>query len=291
MIGYVYITTNLTNNKKYIGLKTSEKFVPTYLGSGRIIKKAINKYGKDNFSVEILEECESIEDLRDAERKWIKFYNAQSNNDFYNIAEGGQWGNCIDGMNEKELQEYKQHLSESIKKSYQTNPKLKELRAKQRKDMKGKIIVSDETKEKRSKILKQKWDDDYEGMCETVKKTIRLNKEKGTYKKTWQEHQHPWIGRKHSEDSKKKISEHTDNHGVKNPNCKSGKILRDEVSVYQFDITQDMHTYLEEQGFTRRERYRIIHGETIRGYRLQREGQTTIENTSENLEVSRVGWI
>ena len=61
MIGYVYITTNLINNKKYIGLKTSDVFVPNYFGSGKIIKKAINKYGKNNFSVEILEECKSLQ--------------------------------------------------------------------------------------------------------------------------------------------------------------------------------------------------------------------------------------
>lgn len=289
MIGYIYITTNLINNKKYIGLKTSEKFVPTYLGSGRIIKKAINKYGKDNFSVQVLQECESIDELKDAERKWIKFYNAQIDSNFYNIAEGGQWGNCVDGMSEEELKEYKQRLSKSIMKSYETNPKLKELRAEQRRSMKGKISLSEETKMQRSELMKQRWDEDYEGMYRVVRKTIQENKEKGTYKKTWQEHQHPWIGRRHSEDSKKKISEHTDNHGVKNPNCKSGEILKDGVSVYQFNITLDMHTYLEKQGFTRRERYKIIHGEEIRGYRIQREGQTTIENTSENLEVSRVG--
>lgn len=289
MIGYIYITTNLINNKKYIGLKTSDKFVPTYLGSGKIIRKAINKYGRDNFLVSILEECESIDELKDSERKWIQSYNAQSDSNFYNIAEGGQWGNCIDGMNEQELNQYKKKLSESIKKSYETNPELKELRAEQRRSMKGKIVVSDDTKEKRSKILKQRWDENYEGMCEVVRETIKVNKEKGTYKKTWQEHQHPWIGRKHSKDSKKKISEHTDNHGVKNPNCKSGKILKDGESVFEFKITLDMHMYLEKQGFTRRERYRIIHGEEIRGYRIQREGQTTIENTSESLEVSRVG--
>ena len=45
---------------------------PNYFGSGVAIKKAIKKYGKVNFSKEILE-CgfNSYEDLAKAEIKWI----------------------------------------------------------------------------------------------------------------------------------------------------------------------------------------------------------------------------
>lgn len=284
MTGYIYITTNLINNKKYIGLKTSDVFVPNYLGSGKIIKKAIDKYGKNNFSVEILEECDSIQELREAERKWIQFFDAQRSNNFYNIAEGGQWGNCIEGMNEKELLEYKTKLSTSIKQSYITHPYLREMRAEHRRSMKGKIKVFQETKDKRFKFFKKLWKENYETMYQTVQKTIRENKEKGTYKKTWENHQHPWIGRKHSEETKRKISEHTNNHGINNPNCKSGKIFFNNDLILEFEITQQAHTYLEERGFTRRERYRMIKGEEIRSYRIQREGQTTIKNTNKKFE-------
>lgn len=44
MIGYIYKTTNLINGKIYIGQKRSKKFLKErYLGSGKILKKAIKK--------------------------------------------------------------------------------------------------------------------------------------------------------------------------------------------------------------------------------------------------------
>jgi hypothetical protein len=54
-IGYIYITTNLINNKKYIGQHKSKSFDLNYLGSGKLIVEAIKKYGKDNFKTEVIE--------------------------------------------------------------------------------------------------------------------------------------------------------------------------------------------------------------------------------------------
>ena len=52
MIGYVYLTTNLINNKKYIGRRTSEVFLDTkYLGSGIHLLNAVKKYGKENYEL------------------------------------------------------------------------------------------------------------------------------------------------------------------------------------------------------------------------------------------------
>ena len=47
----IYLTTNLINGKIYIGLLTNLK-KKNYLGSGKILKKAINAYGKENFKRE-----------------------------------------------------------------------------------------------------------------------------------------------------------------------------------------------------------------------------------------------
>ena len=49
----IYLTTNLVNNKKYIGVDTKNN--KYYFGSGTIIKQALKKYGKNNFTKEILE--------------------------------------------------------------------------------------------------------------------------------------------------------------------------------------------------------------------------------------------
>jgi hypothetical protein len=71
--GVIYLTTNLINDKKYIGLDSYNK--PNYLGGGTALKRAIRKYGKENFKKEILEYCDK-ENLEKREIYWISYYNA-----------------------------------------------------------------------------------------------------------------------------------------------------------------------------------------------------------------------
>ena len=52
--GFIYITTNMVNGRKYLGQKGFDKDWKSYLGSGTAFKKAIEKYGKDNFSRNIM---------------------------------------------------------------------------------------------------------------------------------------------------------------------------------------------------------------------------------------------
>ena len=49
----IYKTTNLVNGKIYIGKDKNNN--PSYLGSGKILKLAIKKYGKENFTKETIE--------------------------------------------------------------------------------------------------------------------------------------------------------------------------------------------------------------------------------------------
>ena len=51
---YNYITTNKVNGKQYVGAHTEKKDNDRYLGTGQLIKKAIKKYGRDNFEKTIL---------------------------------------------------------------------------------------------------------------------------------------------------------------------------------------------------------------------------------------------
>lgn len=81
----IYRVTNLINGKQYIGMDTNNN--PDYLGSGFQIKQAIKKYGKENFSKEILEECTTLSELREREVFWIKFFNAVQNENYYNLLE------------------------------------------------------------------------------------------------------------------------------------------------------------------------------------------------------------
>jgi len=86
----VYMTTNLLNGKKYIG--SDSKNNPNYLGSGIGIRRAIKKYGKDNFKKEILEQCKDQKHLREREIYWVRKFNADKSKEFYNISHGGQGG-------------------------------------------------------------------------------------------------------------------------------------------------------------------------------------------------------
>lgn len=93
MYGYIYLTTNKLNGSIYIGKKKSSIFLGNkYLGSGKILKKAIGKYGKDNFSVVLIEDCSSLDVLNDREKYWIARYRSMNKFNLYNIADGGDGG-------------------------------------------------------------------------------------------------------------------------------------------------------------------------------------------------------
>lgn len=93
MFGYVYITTNLVNGKQYIGRCKSEIFLGTkYLGSGLALKEAIQKYGTENFKVEILDTAESDNELNEKEEYYIDYYDAVKSSQYYNLRRGGSRG-------------------------------------------------------------------------------------------------------------------------------------------------------------------------------------------------------
>ena len=56
----LYKTTNLINNKFYVGAHEIKKNPDTYLGSGLFLQRAIKKYGIKNFKREILFACSSF---------------------------------------------------------------------------------------------------------------------------------------------------------------------------------------------------------------------------------------
>lgn len=88
---YIYVTTNNINGKKYIG-QHKGKPEDSYFGSGTTITKALNKYGKENFSKEILCFCDTRKEADEKEKYYIDFYDAINDNNYYNNAEGGNGG-------------------------------------------------------------------------------------------------------------------------------------------------------------------------------------------------------
>ena len=83
----IYKTTNLVNSKIYIG----QHFTSAddgYLGSGKYFKRAVKKFGKDNFVRQIIEFCD-FNNLDEKEVYWIDELSATNPKIGYNISPGG----------------------------------------------------------------------------------------------------------------------------------------------------------------------------------------------------------
>jgi hypothetical protein len=64
----VYKTTNLLNNRYYIGAHKSNYQEDKYLGSGLALKSAVAKYGEENFKRETLLECNTSKEMFEQEK-------------------------------------------------------------------------------------------------------------------------------------------------------------------------------------------------------------------------------
>ena len=123
MRGFIYKITNTINGKSYIGQtiqNVKERFYQhcatkcSKAVSNMAIHRAIKKYGKSNFTVEVIEEIDSA-NLNDRERYWIKYYNSYNNG--YKSTKGGQDG----------CKSFKDLDVESIIKEYNTGKSLRTL--------------------------------------------------------------------------------------------------------------------------------------------------------------------
>ena len=156
--GYVYKTTNLINNKIYIGQHKGMCIDKNYLGSGHLFARAIHKYGRNNFKVEILELCDSKEHLDQREIYYINLYNSVNHDIGYNIAYGGQGGDLGPIVrqrisehlkNKPKTQEHRRRLSEANKGKHLSEDTKRKISEGNR----GKT-VSDETRKKMSDSAK-----------------------------------------------------------------------------------------------------------------------------------------
>lgn len=89
---YIYIITNTLDGKIYIGQHISNKLNDNYFGSGLHIKRAIKKYGKENFTKEILAYTDTQDSLNWLEKYYIRKYKAQNPEIGYNLTAGGDGG-------------------------------------------------------------------------------------------------------------------------------------------------------------------------------------------------------
>lgn len=84
----IYQVTNLLNGKIYIGKHETFDINDDYMGSGKLVKRTIEKYGVENFKKEILFDFETEEEMNLKEKEIVneKFL---SRDDVYNLTRGG----------------------------------------------------------------------------------------------------------------------------------------------------------------------------------------------------------
>jgi group I intron endonuclease len=206
----IYKTTNLIDNKFYIG--KDKRNDPKYLGSGLLLNRAIKKYGIENFKKEILEQCETEEQLCEREKYWIKETKAQEIG--YNIADGGHGGNTYTEETKKRISELfkgryispetKEKRNQTRIKNKTENPEKYKLSEKRKKDIgdshRGKTI-SEEQKRKLSERMENFNNYSAEFLYNQKKNKCGIN--------------NSMYGKKHTEETKKKMSESHKKNPVK----------------------------------------------------------------------------
>lgn len=83
----IYKITNRLNNKIYIGKHQTKDLMDGYFGSGKLIKRAINKYGLSNFTKEYLHIFDNEEDMNAKEKELVVV-----SEETYNLCDGGKGG-------------------------------------------------------------------------------------------------------------------------------------------------------------------------------------------------------
>lgn len=87
----IYIITNKIDNKIYIGKHQTKDINDGYMGSGKLLRRAQNKHGLDNFSKEILHVFDTEEEMN-AKEKELVTEQFCLREDTYNICVGGLGG-------------------------------------------------------------------------------------------------------------------------------------------------------------------------------------------------------
>jgi group I intron endonuclease len=94
---FIYKTTNLLSGKYYIGMHSTDDLNDGYMGSGKRLRYSINKYGKQNHKVDILEFFDSRDELKKREKEIVNL-NELSKEECMNIIVGGEGGATRTGM-------------------------------------------------------------------------------------------------------------------------------------------------------------------------------------------------
>ncbi|MBQ9480002.1 MAG: GIY-YIG nuclease family protein [Selenomonadaceae bacterium] len=224
----VYLLTDTTNGKQYVGqtTKTLRERIKRHKHSDLLVDRKINAHGWENCKIEILEECETYDELNRLEQEWIAALDTLHPNG-YNLTEGG-----MGGPGHKLSEEAKQRISQKkkgckysaavckkISAAVTENMKNPELRRRLSEANKGKTHT-EESRKKMSNTRKGRKRDE-----ETKAKIGASNK-----------------GAHHSEETRRKMSEeHKKHHGPRKVLCVETGVVYDAIidAARAYDIPQN----------------------------------------------------
>jgi group I intron endonuclease len=114
----VYETRNNVNGMTYIGCHATNNLNDGYLGSGKHLVRAIKKYGKENFTRNILHSLDNPQTMFEIETLLVT-EEYVTNKNTYNLVVGG-----FGGFKIQNIEEWKQKLKESSSKRLNKQPAL-----------------------------------------------------------------------------------------------------------------------------------------------------------------------
>lgn len=115
---YLYQITNNVNGKIYVGVHKTKKLDDGYMGSGKVIKRAIAKYGRNNFTKIIMETFDFSKEMY-AREKQVVTEEFLARDDVYNLRRGGFGG--FDYINLTATREQKQNGGKAAVKKRKLN--------------------------------------------------------------------------------------------------------------------------------------------------------------------------
>ena len=190
---------------KYIGKHITDDLNDSYLGSGIYLINAIKKYGKENFTKNIIFFFDNQFDMENKEKELVN-ESLVSNKNYYNISLGGQGGNIVLFEKHPLYLEYCNRISVSQKKrSLEISQNVKELHKQKKVGMYGRK-QSDYQKETIRKLMTGK-----------SKSKSSIEKQKISQQITYNMNGyiHPNTGRKASTETLKNMSIATKNRPKK----------------------------------------------------------------------------
>lgn len=174
----IYKTTNILNGKYYIGKHKTGKLDDGYLGSGTLLKRSIAKYGRSAFRKDILFVFDNEQEMNAKEAEIVSELFIQSD-DTYNLKVGGEGGWDYNNVVNPHSRD---RCGIALQDMYRNNPILDKQRRDNLSDYMSNLEGLDDRIRKMNKVIKSKYP---EGV---------------------------WKGKRHKEESKKKIGDKSKIH-------------------------------------------------------------------------------